>query len=247
MEKNKIIRRTAGSVTNGFEKLTADFIELFDGFNGVSCERTAESEDGTTPARVKIFLDRNKKMYLCIEADTNTVVRISLHSIDAFDGSDNSVYVDQRTTKSEKLAYSFAKTDYGAVFSILPPVSDIKASLADSYLQNFFTTFETSDGRTVNGFIFCVISKDETSSTSTTSYILTEEHDTFEVVDFSKFILGNTANQTVLVNATSYGKPLVCNHLYKKVQTEESKFGKITLANRTFISGSHFCLECREE
>ena len=41
------------------------------------------------------------------------------------------------------------------------------------------------------------------------------------------------------------GDQLVAEHLFKKIMSESGRFGKIKLDGREFISGSHFCLECK--
>ncbi len=240
MENNKVIRRQGNIISNVYTNLSADLIELFDGFQGVSSVVQNEGENIFT----KIFLDSNHRMYLMIEYNETMGVRISLHCGDGTTERENYIYIDQRTSRTDNLSYSFAKTPYGAVFSSLPNVTDSRSSVSDGCLQNFFTTFEADDGRTVNGFVFSYQARDEVSSTTNMSYIVTEDHDMLEPIDFTKCYLGGLANQTVLVNAASYTKPLVCNHLYKKVMSEENRFGKIQIGNRKFISGSHLCLEC---
>ena len=247
MEKNKVIRRQAGMTTGGYEKISEDFTELFSGFNGVTVEKIPANSETSAAAQTRIYFDESRTKYIRIIRDDSCIVRISLHCGDGTRENYDWTYIDKRSTSNDKLAYNFAKTDYGVAFSVLEYVVDDSSSLSDGYLQNYFTTFETSDGRTVNGFIYCVGSKDETSSSNLMSYILTEEHEAFEKVDFTKILWGSNANQTVLSNAASYALPLVCNHLYKKIQTEEGKYGKIMLNDRLFISGSHFCLECRQE
>ena len=247
MEKNKVIRRQPGMTVNGYEKISEDFTELFAGFNGVTVETIAANSETSTAAQTRIYFDRNKTKYIRVIQDDTAIVRISLHCGNGTRENYDWLYIDKRSSSNDKLAYNFAKTDYGVVFSVLEYVPDDRASLSDGYLQNYFTTFETNEGRTVNGFIYCVVSKDDNSNSNLMSYILTEEHENFEKVDFTKLLWGYNSNQTVLANATSYTWPLVCNHLYKKIQTEEGKFGKITLNDKTFISGSHFCLECKEE
>lgn len=245
MELNKVIRRQGYSSASIFEKISQDFIELFSGFNGVSFLKTTSSDD--TTEFTKIFLDTSKRLYIRIDPNSEYGVRISLHCGDGTKEKENYVYIDQRSAKIENIAYSFAKTDYGVVFSTLPYFTDGKTSISDGYLQNFFTTFQTDDGRTVNGFVFCAYTKDDNGSTNSISYMVTEEHNILESVDVAKCFLGAGANQTVLVNATSYTKPVMANHLYKKIQSEENKFGKLYLNGRTFISGSQFCLECNTE
>ncbi len=247
MKNNEVIRRQGYSASNGYQKLTEDFTELFTGFEGVSIEKTEASEDGTVTDQVKIFLDKNKKMYLLIVPSSDTIVRVSFHLGNGTKENESWIYVDQRANKADKLSYNFVRTPYGAAFSTLVNSTANNVSLSDGYLQSYFTTFETNDGRTVNGFIYCVLPKEETSNYNPTSYIATEEHDILEGVELAKCFLGNTANQTVLVNASSYTKPMVCNHLYKKVQSEDNKYGLVELNNRKFISGSHYCLECGEE
>ncbi len=247
MKNNEIIRRQGYSSTNGYQKLTEDLTELFTGFEGVSIERTEAGEDDTVPAQLKIFLDNSKKMYLLVVSSSDMIARVSFHLGDGTKENENWIYVDQRSNKADKLSYNFVRTAYGAAFSTLVNSSANNAVISDGYLQNYFTTFETSDGRTVNGFFYSILPKEEYNSYNATSYIATEEHDILEGVELAKCFMGNTANQTVLVNASSYTKSMVCNHFYKKVQSEENKYGLVELNNRKFISGSHFCLECGEE
>ena len=63
--------------------------------------------------------------------------------------------------------------------------------------------------------------------------------------EFEFLDLGISGDQTVMYNASSYTHQLVAEHLFKKIMSESGRFGKIKLDGREFISGSHFCLECK--
>ncbi len=248
MEENKIIKRSSVAKANAFAKLSADFEELFEGFEGVSfIKNEAETdEDGTVTATEStvIYLDSNNYMYLKIVPDETYGVKITLNCGSGDTDGDNKLTVDARE-KSENVAYNMVKTPYGAAFTTLPSVTDSITSISDSYFQNFFTVFEDENGNSKRGFVHITVPKDETSSSY--YYICSEDHERLEKLSSAKIFLGSAASHTVLCNAVSYTRPLVANHLLKKLQSEDNKFGKIKLNGKSFIAGSHFCLECGEE
>jgi len=242
MEYNRIIKRQGCPNENAYDRLSEDFIELFTGYDDVSSVKTTAGENQAAATETKIFFDSNHRMYLRIIPDENLGVRISLHL------GVSSVYVDQRVSGTDFVTYNMVKTQYGAAFTTLPYLSDNRTILSDGYFQCFFTTFEKENGESVNGFVFCCHSRNETNiSVSSSSYLVTEEHDYFEEINFSRMFLGDTASQTVMFNLVSYIKPLMSPYLYKKIMAEESKFGKVSIGNRKFISGSHLCLMCGED
>ncbi len=248
MENNDILRKQMIGKTNAYSQVTEDFKEAFRGFEGVSFEDYVPSEneeEETEDSRYTlIYLDKNKYQFLKIRPDENQIIKISLHCGSGSVEGENWVYVDSRI-KSDYISYSIARTAYGVAFSTMPYISDMKVSLSDGYLQCFFTKFENYEGQEINGFIFCGNSNDDTESTK--SYISSEEHLRLESFSASSSFGGGNANQTVLLNAVSYTNRLMCRHLFKKFQTENKKFGRTKLNGKFFISGSHFCLEGREE
>lgn len=239
MEYNKILRRHGYPNQYAYDRLSDDFIELFDGYNGVSSVKTTAGVDQALETETRIYLDSAHSFYLRIKPDENAGVRISIHS------GTSSFYVDQHGSENEFVSYNIVKTQYGVAFTTLPYVYDNHTIISDGYFQCFFTTFRTEDGDPVNGFVYCCHAKNETNvSYTSSSYIITELHDDFEEMIFSRLFLGDTACQTVMFNLVSFTKPLICPYLYKKVMSENSKFGMVHIGNRTFISGSHLNLLC---
>ena len=239
MELNRIIKKQGCPNQYAYERLSADFIELFDGFSGVSSVSTTEGVNQAAETETRIYLCSNNRFYLRIKPDETAGVRISLHC------GASALYIDQRGIENDFVSYNIVKTQYGAAFTTLPAVNNIYTSVSDGYFQCFFTTFQTEGGDPVNGFVYCCHQKNETNvSNAASSYIITELHDGFEEVLFSRMFLGDTACQTVMVNLVSYTKPLMSPYLYKKIMSEESKYGMVRIGNRNFISGSHLCLLC---
>ena len=249
MVENSVVRRQNIITSAAYNEVTEDLKTLFNGFNGVSIEQ-AVPQDGqenviSNDLFLKIYLDSGRKVYLQVVPDSSLGFRVSIHCGNGQTEYTNWANIDRRIS-SETVSYSMARTRYGAVFTCFPSVTENVSSLSDGCLTNFFTTFETSDGRTVNGII-CVnpLSDDTTAPSGSTSmsFLATSEHNNLEPIDVTKCFYGNRANQTVLVNASSYTNPLISRHLFKKIQTEATKFGKISVNGREFIAGSHYCLE----
>ena len=249
MEQNKIIRRQGIYKTAAYAKVVEDFTELFEDIEGVSVIHNDEIVDESgaviTPKNTIINLDSNNHLYIKIASDENLSFRVSLHCGKGDVEGSNRLYIDSRE-KSDYIAYNMAKTPYGVAFSTFPNLNDAYSCVSDGYFQNYFTTFEDENGNEVKTFIFVTTRNDETAS-SGYYYICGEKHSVFEKIVTSKIFLGTAANHTIMINASAYGKPHVARHLYKKIQSENSKFGKIKLNGKTFIAGSHFCLECEEE
>ncbi|MBQ3969084.1 MAG: hypothetical protein II685_01205 [Clostridia bacterium] len=243
MQTNKIIRRQGiVSVSNFFENVCSDFKDLFSGFQGVSVEENLTVQQGEDP-NIKIYLDSGNKMFLKIVDDSSDGVRVSINVGQGTTDGVNKAYVDQKANGTI-YGYSMVKTAYGAAFTTFQQVANTTSSVPDGTFQNFFTTFVNENGEKVNGFIFCALTKED--STLTQSYLVTEKHDSLESIDFTKCNYGSSSNQTVLVNVTSYTKQLAAEHVYRKIQSESGKVGKIRLNNRLFFSGSHLSLEGTE-
>ena len=105
----------------------------------------------------------------------------------------------------------------------------------------------TMTGKTLLGFIHVVQPNNDTSSVDYRDwvYYATSNHDVFEMQRGCTQTIGNDGNQTVMYNASSYAKQVTAEHLFKKIMSESGRLGKIKLDGREFISGSHFCLECK--
>lgn len=237
MELNKIYRRQYIDLNNVYDTVKADFTELFSGFAGVSTEEAQN--------RFKIYFDGTQQSrYIKIVPSNSTGALITMHCNDG--SSEQRDWINLcGNVNGSYFSYSFAKTNYGVVFSVLSTTNDSTYSIPDCYIQNFFSTFEDEYGNTVNGFIHTGAANDDMGNTYIT--YCTDLHDTLENVEISKCFLGAAANHTLLCNAFSYTKPLVAPRLYKKLQTEGSVFGKIRVGGKTLIAGSHFAVECTEE
>lgn len=237
IENNKITRRQGILAADSYESISNDIASAFGGFEGVSTEIT---EDYT-----KIFFNNDCTHYLMIAKNTNPLFRITLNCGSPTKEGYNFVYVDGNS-RGQYIAYSIAKTPYGVAFTTFPNINaneNSTASASDSLLQNFFSTFTDSEGNSVNCFVYV---SQPANNDSATAYILSDIHDYIETIPMSKYFLGNNANQTVLMNATSFVKNLASDHLFKTLQAEDSMFGKIVVGGRRFIAGSHFALECGE-
>lgn len=235
IENNKITRRQGILLNDAYESITNDITSAFVGFEGVTTETT---EDYT-----KIFFNSDCTHYLKIAKHSTQTFRISLNCYSPTIDGYNYVYVDG-TNRCRYVAYSVAKTSYGVAFTTFPFTNDNQnASASDGLFQNFFSTFTDSAGNTVNCFVYV---NQSANNDSATAYILSDIHDCIETISMSKCFFGKAANQTVLINATSYTKNLASDHLFKTLQTEDNMFGKIEVGGRRFIAGSHFALECGE-
>ena len=135
------------------------------------------------------------------------------------------------------------------MFTTILRTSNSTSTVSDGYFQSYITTFKGESEAPVMGFVFTIADSNKTDSTDSRDwiYFATENHDAVELQRGLFQMLGSNANQTVMYNASSYAKQLTAKHLFKKIQSESGRFGKIRLDNREFISGSHFCLECKTE
>lgn len=236
MEQNKIIRRQGILKENSYSEIVNDFTELFSGFDNVVIENSETA--------VFIYIDCEKSRCIKIEHDESVGVKVTLHCGDgSTEGEDWISLIDN--SRGKRVAYSFVRTPYGVAFSTIPYNNEINYSVPDGNIQTCFSVFEDESGNKVNGIVF--VSSHDDSVNSASMYILTENHDILEKHDVAKSFVGSNANHTVLFNVVSYTKELTAPHLYKKLQSEEGKFGKIKLCGKNFISCSHLCLECGEE
>lgn len=238
---NKIIRRSGIEKAASYNRIVEDFCAAFNGFSGVSIEQIEATE--TENASVIIYLDKNKKMSLKIVVDKDDLsFRMSFHIVGS--GGEKSYYLDN-SGKGDYVPYNIVRTAYGVAFTDFPFSRNSTDSVSDGNFQNYFSTMEDEYGKEINCFIHVSSNKDDTGSHFIS--ISSEQHDSPEKLTVGVQFAGKTANHTVLFNAVSYSLPLVSRHLYKKLQTEEDKYGKIKIAGKTFICGSHYCLECLEE
>ena len=138
---------------------------------------------------------------------------------------------------------------YGIMFTTLLRTSNSINSPNDGSFQSYITTFKDEYNKTINGYVFTVQDSNKTDGSDFRDwiYIATENHEAIELQRGLYQMLGSNANQTVMYNAVSYNHQLVAEHLFKKIISESGRFGKIRLDDREFISGSHFCLECKNE
>ncbi len=246
MENNVIVRRHGIDVTDAYDVISSDLRNLFNGFQGVSFEENIQSqgENNNDLDYLIIYLDSKHQQFLKLEKSVAAYFRLSYHCGAANAQGVNFVYIDP-LSKASTVSYNLVRTFYGAAFSILPYVEDSRECISDGYLQCFFTTFEDDEGNTINGFIYCADSSDETGNDK--SYLSTENHESLEYFYSSNCFMGSGGDKTVMINALSYTNPCLSRHLFKKLQSEPDKFGVVNINGKIYVSGSHFCLEGKEE
>ncbi len=246
MDSNKIIRRYGILKTNAYEQYSADMCELFEDFDGVVCSEI-EPESAQEEPYTLINFGTNSNLYLKIEKNTQSGVRSSVHIGDGNVSGRDYFYLDGTGTSSSSLgAYSFAKTPYGAVVSVVSYSESAVDTITDAQIRLFFSTFTDEEGNNHYGFVYCNQIGDEMLN-NLSILLATSMHPCIETITGSKLFLGTLANHNVLCNAFSYTQPLVSSRLYKKLQTEGSVFGKVKIGGKTLIAGSYFALECVEE
>ena len=232
MEMNKIIRRTGIPVADAYAKFVADLTDALKDFGSITKEEGKESQnaDGTVKEypHTRFYLDKSKSRYIKVINDAKNNLRL------AFVCNSGSIDIDGGSGSSAFISYNIAKTSYGVMFTTLYRTSNSINSPSDGMFQ-------------VNGYVFTIQESNKTDSLDYRDwiYIATENHESIELQRGMFQMLGSNANQTVMYNAVSYNHQLVAEHLFKKIISESGRFGKIKLDNREFISGSHFCLECK--
>ena len=154
-------------------------------------------------------------------------------------------YLDATKTKYIKVVTD-ASCGMRVQFTCSSNTIDIDGG-SNSQAYAAITIFKDETGKTLLGFIHVVQPNNDTSSVDYRDWIYyaTSGHDVFEMQRGNTQIIGSDGNQTVMYNASSYAKQVTAEHLFKKIMSESGRFGKIKLNNREFISGSHFCLECK--
>ena len=245
MELNKIIRRTGVPHSAVYTKFVADLTDATKDINGITKEDVKEVKDtdGTIKekAHTRFYLDATKTKYIKVVTDASCGMRVQ------FTCSSNTIDIDGGNNSQAYAAYNIAKTAYGFMFTTIARVNNATAAQSDGIFQNFITIFKDETGKTLLGFIHVVQPNNDTSSVDYRDwvYYATSNHDVFEMQRGCAQTIGNDGNQTVMYNASSYAKQVTAEHLFKKIMSESGRFGKIKLDNREFISGSHFCLECK--
>ena len=247
MEMNKIIRRTGIPVADAYSRFVTDLTDALKDFGSITKEEIQESKntDGTTKeyAHTRFYLDKTKSRYIKVINDTKEYLRL------AFVCNSGILDIDGGTNSSTFISYNIVRTAYGVMFTTLLRTSNSINSPNDGSFQSYITTFKDEYNKTINGYVFTVQDSNKTDGTDSRDwiYIATENHEAIELQRGLFQMLGSNANQTVMYNAVSYNHQLVAEHLFKKIISESGRFGKIRLDNREFISGSHFCLECKTE
>lgn len=245
MELNKIIRRSGITNSAIYARFVADLTDAFKDFTGITKEEVKENKDadGTLKenAHTRFYLGTSKKNYIKVVDKGTACMRVQ------FTCAGNTIDIDGGTTSAPYHAYNIAKTAYGVMFTIISHFSNATNIASDSTFQCYVTTFKDDSNKSVNGFVFTVRDNNSTDGVDYRDwiYIASESHYVFEMQRGLYQMIGTSANQTVMYNAASYSQQLVAEHLFKKIMSESGRFGKIKLDNRTFISGSHFCLECK--
>ena len=245
MELNKIIRRSGITTSAIYSKFTADLTDALEDFTGITKEAVKESKDadGTLKenAHTRFYLGSSKKNYIKVVNNGNSGMRVQ------FTCAGNTIDIDGGGNTSPYHAYNVAKTAYGVMFTTMSHFSNATNLASDSTFQCYVTTFKDENNKAVNGFVFTLRNSNITDSVDYRDwiYFASESHTVLEMQRGLYQMIGISANQTVMYNAASYSHQLVAEHLFKKIMSESGRFGKIKLDNRTFISGSHFCLECK--
>ena len=246
MINNKIIRRHGILKADLYDRLTEDLCELFSGFQGVSCSETEDPEE-VDPTYTVISFDTNGKLYIKIEQNATQGAVVSVHL-----GNGNTLGRDYYnldvvgTATSSMVSYSFARTEYGGVFSIMSYSDSSDTVLSDAQLRCFFSTFTDEEGHEYYGLVYC--NRSGSDSVNTLSIRLaTVLHEGVETISGGSLFVGELANQNVLCNAFSYSEPIVAPRLYKKLQTEGAVYGKVKIGGKALIAGSAFALEFEEE
>ena len=245
MELNKIIRRTGIPHTAVYAKFVADLTEATKDITGMTKEEVKETKDadGTVKEKehTRFYLDATKTKYIRVVVDGSCGMRVY------FTCASNTIEIDGGSNSQAYAAYNIAKTAYGFMFTTILRVNNATTSQSDNTFQSFVTTFKDENGKSVLGFVYTVQPNNDTNNVDSRDwiYFATGSHDVFEMQRALFQMIGSDANQTVMYNASSYAKQLTSEHLFKKIQSESGRFGKIKLDNHEFISGSHFCLECK--
>ena len=245
MEMNKIIRRTGIPVADAYAKFVADLTDALKDFGSITKEEGKESQnaDGTVKEypHTRFYLDKSKSRYIKVINDAKNNLRLACVC------NSGSIDIDGGSGSSAFISYNIAKTSYGVMFTTLYRTSNSINSPSDGMFQSYVTTFKDENNKSVNGYVFTIQESNKTDSLDYRDwiYIATENHESIELQRGMFQMLGSNANQTVMYNAVSYNHQLVAEHLFKKIISESGRFGKIKLDNREFISGSHFCLECK--
>ena len=247
MEMNKIIRRTGIPVADAYSRFVTDLTDALKDFGSITKEeiQASKNTDGTTKeyAHTRFYLDKSKSRYIKVINDTKNYLRL------AFVCNSGVLEIDGGTNNSTFISYNIVRTAYGIMFTTLLRTSNSINSPNDGSFQSYITTFKDEYNKTINGYVFTVQDSNKTDGSDFRDwiYIATENHEAIELQRGLYQMLGSNANQTVMYNAVSYNHQLVAEHLFKKIISESGRFGKIRLDNREFISGSHFCLECKTE
>ncbi len=245
MELNKIIRRTGIPVANAYAKFKADLKDALEDFENITTEEVDESQnaDGTVKEyeHTRFYIDKSKSKYIKVIDDAKNYLRL------AFVCNSGSIDIDGGTGSASFISYNIVKTAYGVMFTTLYRTSNSINSPGDGTFQSYITTFKDEYDNIINGYVFTIQESNGTDSADFRDwiYFATENHESLELQRGLYQMLGSNANQTVMYNAVSYNHQLIAEHLFKKILSESGRFGKIKLDNREFISGSHFCLECK--
>ncbi len=246
MESNKIIRRHGIPKENIYESITADMWEVFSDFEGVSHRIVQNTNGGTEDNYTIIAFDPQEKLYIRIDPDAEIGAAISVHIGNGSTLGRDYFNLDTAGTSSASMcAYSFAKTPYGVVFSVLNLLESTEDSISDAELRLFFSTFADEEGNEYYGLLY----SDKSGIDSVryqNIYFATQMHSTLEILLGSSMFLGSLANHNVLCNAFSYSHPIVAPRLYKKLQSEGLVFGKVKIGGKMLIAGSGYALECIE-
>ena len=245
MELNKIIRRSGITSSEIYSKFIADLTDALKDVTGITKEEVKENKDadGTLKenAHTRFYLGTSKKNYIKVVNNGNSGMRVQ------FTCAGTTIDIDGGSSTAPYHAYNIAKTAYGVMFTTLSHFSNATNIASDGTFQCYVTTFKDESNKSVNGFVFPIRESNITDGVDYRDwiYFASESHTVLEMQRGLFQMIGISGDQTVMYNASSYTHQLVAEHLFKKIMSESGRFGKIKLDGREFISGSHFCLECK--
>lgn len=227
MELNKIYRYYGMKPEQAYEPIKNALNEAFTGFNGVSFETVAATED--TEEQYLIYLNAEKSMWLILYQTSDPQISINF-------SNGNSVVIARVNSYSAFRQFNIVRTAYGVVFSRIGTTSGATDVLSDDiYFGNFFAVGEP------NVFVYTASSSNATSSISV-DYWYSDLHNMPEAFSQYSSLISSAVTRTKLSPASSMVQPVDCEHLYR-LEFSDGKTGKIKVGDKYFILGCRYALE----
>lgn len=227
MELNKIYRYYGMKTGQAYEPIKIALNEAFTGFDGVSFETVAATED--TDEQYLIYLNAEKRMWLSLYQPSDPQISINF-------SNGNSVVINRVSSSVAYRQFNIVRTAYGVVFSRIGTTNDITDVLTnDIYFSNFFAVGEP------NVFIYTG-SSSNTTSTGSIDYWYSDLHDIPESFSQYSSFTASTVTRTKLSHASSMVQPIDCKHLYR-LEFSGGETGKINIGDKYFILGCRYALE----